>query len=106
MTKQRDRAVAVGVFTPHLRPGQLHGAVPDPTDDEAVSDRDRPARRSHVAGQCGHVWQLLSMRDVFSENLSRDLIAVEGSRRTGVRLEMNEQLDDLVLGNAIVEGYA
>jgi hypothetical protein len=40
---------------------------------------------------------------LFSENLQRDLIAVERSRRAGVRLKMNEQLDDLVLCFAVVK---
>jgi hypothetical protein len=46
----------------------------------------------------------LSLYAAFSEDFQRDLIAVECPCGSGVRLKMNEQLDDLVLGNAIVEG--
>jgi hypothetical protein len=45
-----------------------------------------------------------ALRAAFCEDLQRDLIAVERPCRSGVRLKMDEELDDLVLGNAIVEG--
>ena len=51
-------------------------------------------RGSHAGVSCA----------VFSEDLQRDLIALKRSRRSGVRLKVNEQFDDLVLSNAVVEG--
>lgn len=45
-----------------------------------------------------------SLGAIFSEDLQRYLIAVERSCRSGVRLKMDEQLDDLVLSNTVVEG--
>jgi hypothetical protein len=38
------------------------------------------------------------------EDSHRDLIAVEGSGGAGVGLEVDEQVDDLIFGDAAVEG--
>ena len=40
---------------------------------------------------------------VLGEYLERDLVAVEGPSRTGVRLEVDEQLDDLLLAHPVVQ---
>src|SRR6476659_2051293 len=39
----------------------------------------------------------------FCEDLQGDLVTVESPGRTGVSLDVDEQLDDLILRNAVVE---
>src|SRR4051812_35450736 len=75
--------------------GRAHGRTSARSDERTVG-------RAHgrTSASC---WLLCG---VFSEEFSRDLVAVEGSCGSGVRLEMYEQLDDLALGDTIVERYA
>src|SRR5664279_3234034 len=55
----------------------------------------RPEVVWHRSGRCRTA--------VLGEHLERDLVAVEGPSRTGVRLEVDEQLDDLVLAHSVVQ---
>jgi len=48
--QQRDPAVVVGILTPDMVTGQLHGAVPDPADGQVRADRDRPGTVRHARG--------------------------------------------------------
>src|SRR5258708_15819588 len=76
---------------------------------QVLSDRARSARSERWPGllsapRCSvHAIGLVLLVGRLGEHVSCNLVAVERSRGTGVGLNVDEKLDDLLFGDAIVE---
>ena len=74
-----------------------------PAPDAPVTGLAAGGSVTRLAAPAWGPGRLLGARS-FREDLQRDLVAVERSGGAGVRLQVNEQVNDLILGDPVVEG--